>query len=59
MNLRLSLDALLPFFLLLPFASDMPVFGLSNSCSTQTQGSCTANVQSGPAEPLAFEPTPR
>jgi hypothetical protein len=38
MNLRLSLDAILLFFLLLPFARDMPIAGLSNSHTIQTQG---------------------
>jgi hypothetical protein len=59
MNLRLSLAAILLFFLLLPFARGMLMFRLLNSHSIQTQGSWTANVRSGPAEPLAFEPTPR
>jgi hypothetical protein len=36
MNLRLSLDAILLFFLLLPFARDMSMFRLSNSHSIQT-----------------------
>ena len=39
MNLRLSIDAVLLFLLLPPFASDMPIFRLSNSHSIQTQGS--------------------
>jgi|SRR5580700_4148919 hypothetical protein len=59
MNLRFSQDAILLFFLLLPFACGMPMPGLSNSHGMQTQGSWTANVENGPAEPLTFEPTPR